>query len=93
MNEQELYDWILDNLEYRLEKSDMTDNKWCLFVGDYSGRGGRSIPIQYLEDDRIDGLEEEVFGDYEYECEDCDWEEFHEIFQDVFYDLVEENRK
>lgn len=93
MDHQELYDYILDNLEYRLEKVEGKDGaKWCYQLADSSGRDFyRDIPIEYLEDDRIDTLEDEVFSDFEYEYGDADWEEFHDVFEEVFYKLVDEN--
>ena len=97
MDRQELYDYILDNLQYRLEKTETREGiKWCYQLEDYSGRDFyKNIPIEYLEDDRIESLEEEIFSDYEYEYDkqddEDDWEEFHEVFEEVFYDLVDEN--
>ena len=93
MNNQELYDWILDNLTYRLEKVDGKHGKrWCYPEGDSSGRDFyKYIPLEHLEDDRIDSLAEEIFSDYEYEYDDADWEEFYDVFEEVFYDLVDEN--
>jgi hypothetical protein len=93
MDTQELYDWILDNLTYRLEKVDgKHGEQWCYPEGDSSGRDFyKEIPIQYLSDDSIESIAEEVFDDFEYEYDDADWEDFHEIFEEVFYDLVDEN--
>ena len=93
MNNQELYDWILDNLTYRLEKVDgKHGEQWCYPEGDSSGRDFyKEIPIQYLSNDSIESIAEEVFDDFEYEYDDADWEDFHEIFEEVFYDLVDEN--
>lgn len=93
MDNQELYDWILDNLDYRLEKVERRGGtKWCYPVGDSSGRDFyKYIPLEHLEDDRIDSLAEEIFSDYEYEYDDADWEEFYDVFEEVFYDLVDEN--
>lgn len=93
MDAQELYDYILDNLGYRLEKVDgKQGEQWCYQESDYSGRDFyKDIPIQYLSEERIESLEEEVFSDFEYDYEDADWEEFHAAFEEVFYNLVDEN--
>lgn len=93
MPSEELYDYILDNLTYRLEKIDgKQGEQWCYPESDYSGRDFyKNIPIQYLSEERIESLEEEVFSDFESDYDDVDWEEFHDVFEEVFYDLVDEN--
>ena len=95
MNSQEVYDYILDNLTYRFEKVDgKHGEQWCYPEGDSSGRDFyNNIPIQYLSDDRIESIAEEVFDDFEddFEAYDADWDEFYEVFEEVFYALVDEN--
>jgi len=93
MDHQELFDYILDNLQYRLTQAETNQGrKWCYQLGDYSGRDFyKDIPIEYLEDTRIESLEDEVFSDFEYEYDDADWDEFHEVFEEVFSYLVDEN--
>lgn len=94
MDRQELYDYILDNLQYRLEQIQTRNGlEWCLYISDYSGRDfGDSIPLQYVTEDRIEALRDEVWDDAEYEC-DCelDLDEFDDVFEEVFYNLVDEN--
>lgn len=93
MDNQELYDWILDNLTYRLDKVDGNQGEqWCYQESDYSGRDFyKNIPIQYLSEEKIESIEDEVFSDFEYEYDDADWEEFHDVFNEVFDALVDEN--
>ena len=95
MNEQELYDYILDNLDYRLEKVEGDQGiKWCLPIGDYSGRDFyRNIPIEYITDEQIENLCFEVFNDAEVDFgeDEIDYDFFEEVFENVFYNLVDEN--
>ena len=95
MSSQELYDYILDNLTYRFEKVDgKHGEQWCYPESDSSGRDFyKDIPIQYLSDDSIESIAEEVFDDFEYEYDDADWDEFYAVFEEVFYSLVDENTR
>lgn len=107
MGIQELYDWILDNLQSKLELVEVGRRnpveKWCYPLGDYSGRDFyKYTPIEYLDDDTIEELNTSVWDDFTYEFEDTDegfedtddedmFDEFDDIFKQVFDSLVDEN--
>lgn len=102
MNNQELYDWILENLQSKLELEEVGRRnpveKWCYPLGDYSGRDFyRYIPIENLEDDRIEELNDSVWDDLIFENDLTDDEqddildEFNDLFNQAFYALVDEN--
>lgn len=99
---QELYDWILDNLQSKLELEEVGRRnpveKWCYRLGDYSGRDFyRYIPIENLEDDRIEELSDSVWDDLVYEGNLTDdeladiFDEFNDLFNQAFDALVDEN--
>ena len=63
----------------------------------YSGHYSDWKPIQYLDEDEISTLGEEVLEDFEQEndfeegeFEDI-WEDLYDMFEDAFYSLVDEN--
>lgn len=88
---QECLEWIIDNLESRLVRD---GDQWCFASGDSSGRDFyKYIPIQYLEDDRIDSLAEEVWDDFDFEgyADDFDYDTFFDIFDEAFDTLVDQN--
>lgn len=85
---------ISDSISELLQDQLVIDEKgkWCLEVEHYSGHYSDWKPIQYLDDDDIESLEEHVWDDFTYEYgDDFEWDDFDELFQDAFYKLVDEN--
>lgn len=76
------YDDFFSNLKYRLEKSDLSDNKWCIKISHKSGRDFYKYrPIEMLTDDEIDNLKNEVLEDLSYDYND---DEFMNLFESTF---------
>lgn len=70
------YEAILDNLKYRLSQE---NGKWCKMKSHPSGRDFYDpFPIEYLSDDEIDQLKEEVLDDVY-----CDYETFETDFTPI----------
>ena len=84
MDNQEIRDCIIDELKSRLVYENGT---WCYERSDYSGRDFyENIPLRYVNDDEYSFLEEDV---YEWsDCSDLDWDDFDEIYEEVFWELA-----
>lgn len=90
MTDKELKSIIEDALMYYLNEVDGEDGvKWCYPLSDKSGRDFyKYVPVEHLEDSRIDQLADDVFDDIDYEYPDeVDYDDFIDIFEDVLYSL------
>lgn len=87
------YDTFRDNLSYRLVKSELTNNKWCIMKGHYSGRDFyKARPIETMDDEEIEKLKLDVFEDMN---TDFNEKEFNDLFEKTFKntDAIEELKK
>lgn len=92
MTNTEIKDYVLDVLQndkLEIVQDKNGNEKWCLPISDRSGRDfHKYVPVEHLEDSRINQLADDVFDDIDYEYPDeVDYDDFIDIFEDVLYSL------
>ena len=89
MIDTDIYDTITELLKDTLVTDE--NGAWCFEKTHYSGHYSDWLPIQYLDEDDFGLLEDMIWDDFNYDNPEFDWEDFHGIFEDIFYKLVDEN--
>ena len=91
MDQEELYNWMVDDITCYIEQTTTHDGlRWCKCGSD--GREYNCTPIEYLSNSQIEDIRDEVWDDYEFEgYDEIDIDLFDEVFADVFASFVDEN--